>query len=292
MYRKLVYGFGVLFWLLTFGLLLLHFVVKDSSYKAALWFYAFPLPLIILIAVLAALCLPKQIKRYGVTVVLVLVLLWLGRSLKLNVPKELQSNAFEVLFWNAAHDNSFENAIAINGQLPDVAVLVEYSGKDIALLKTAYPDLHTYEDTIQNIGLFSKTPIIVKKITRSKYQSAVLYFETKGINFYAVDVSGSIDVPRAWEMDLVCKAISSFQNAIVLGDFNVPLESELLKPIASNFDHAFSKKGWGLRETWCFGLPILSLDHVWVSRDLKINRVSKTHTLQSDHAMLSMIVLE
>lgn len=292
MYRRVVHIFGGICFLTTLGLLGLHFIVKDGSREAALWFYAFPLPVVILIALITAVCMPRHLKKYTFLGVFILIAVWLSSSLKLNTQDAEDALDFEVLFWNASHDNDFSDAFAINGRLPDVAVLVEYDSRLLPTISTTYGMYHTYIDTIQNIGIFSKTPLFLEAITRTKYQSAVLHFRTKDIDFYAVDVTGSIDVPRAWELEFVNSAIPSnpVRNSVVLGDFNVPFESLLLAPITSNYKHAFSAKGFGLRETWCYGLPLLSLDHIWVSKDVILKQVTKLNTLQSDHAMLRMVM--
>ncbi len=290
MLRKFRYISSVGYLLLFIAFVGLHFIIKDSSYKTSLWFYALPLPVGIGGFFLGAFAVAKSLRRYAFLGVALLSVVWLMGSLKWHVPKPQAATDVNVLFWNASNAFDFKAAFAMYDGIPDVAVLVEYTPKTTAALKGLYPEYDVYLDSIQNIGIFSKTPIDIKTITRSKYQSAVINFKTRGFNFYAVDVSGSIDVPRAWELDVVSAALLPEANTVVLGDFNVPYESLLLGPIKSNFKHAFSEKGFGLKETWCYGLPILSLDHIWLSQDVKLKQVTKQHTLKSDHAMLKMVL--
>ena len=70
----------------------------------------------------------------------------------------------------------------------------------------------------------------------------------------------------------------------------MPYESLFLKKIKANYEHFFSKKGNGFRETWFWNLPILSLDHIWVSKDLNIINSKKIRTKNSDHVMIKTIV--
>ena len=63
-----------------------------------------------------------------------------------------------------------------------------------------------------------------------------------------------------------------------------------LKQLKKDFNQAFYKKGNGFRETWFYNLPLLSLDHIWVSKDLKILKTEKIHTLKSDHNMLKTYI--
>ncbi len=132
--------------------------------------------------------------------------------------------------------------------------------------------------------------MIIRKEETSEYNSRILNFQTKGINFYAVDLQGGLNIFREGEMRFIDSIIKEKQNTIVLGDFNLPYESKYLKNIKQNFNHAFSKKGNGFRETWFWNLPLLSLDHIWVSKDLKILKTEKINTFKSDHNMLKTFV--
>ncbi|AUS05368.1 hypothetical protein C1A40_07700 [Tamlana carrageenivorans] len=77
---------------------------------------------------------------------------------------------------------------------------------------------------------------------------------------------------------------------MVLGDFNLPYESLYFKEIKRHFNHWFSSKGNGFRETWSWGLPLLSLDHIWVSKDLEILDSKKLNSLESDHEMIKTVI--
>ena len=114
--------------------------------------------------------------------------------------------------------------------------------------------------------------------------------KTYNINFYAVDVSGSMDVPREWELTFVNEYVEQKTQTILLGDFNVPFESKFLDSIKNNFNHAFNEKGNGFRETWFWNIPLLSLDHIWVSKDLKVLKTKKIRTFKSDHNMPKTVI--
>ena len=67
-------------------------------------------------------------------------------------------------------------------------------------------------------------------------------------------------------------------------------ESVLFKDIKSNFYDVLTKKGNGFRETWFWNLPLLSLDHIWASKDISIYRAQKIKTNKSDHTMIKAYV--
>ena len=168
-------------------------------------------------------------------------------------------------------------------------VLVESKPNNIKEFQSKYPEYYFYKSNL-GIYIFSKRPVQIENEVTSKYNSTVINFKSYGINFYAVDVTGSTDVPRNWELDFVNELIKENKNTIVLGDFNVPFESKNLNKIKSTFNHAFNEKGNGFRETWFWNLPLLSLDHIWVSKDLKILKTEKINTFKSDHSMIKTII--
>ncbi|MDO7172018.1 endonuclease/exonuclease/phosphatase family protein [Mariniflexile sp. AS56] len=228
-------------------------------------------------------------RKYHVIVASVLLVIWLGRSFKIHIPESVKDSDLEVVFWNASRDNGFEEAFNESSSIPDVLVLVESEKVRVKLLQLKYPNYYFYK--LRNgITIFSKTAIQIENEITSNYKSTVINFKTQGINFYAVDVTGSPDVPRTWELDFVNKIIKKQEKTILLGDFNVPFESKTLKEIKANFNHAFNEKGNGFRETWFWNIPLLSLDHIWVSKDLNILKTQKISTFKSDHSMLKTYI--
>lgn len=283
----------ILYWIVNVviisALLTIHFVLKESSFSNSLNYYSHPLPLIIVVVLLLSIFLSKR--KYNLILAGILLIIWLGRSFKIHIPETIKNTDLEVVFWNASRDNGFQTAFNESKSMPDILVLVESKKNDLERLQLKHPAYFFYR-VKQEIYIFSKTKVTIESDTTSKYNSTVINFKTKGINFYAVDVTGSTDVPRNWELDFVNNLIKKQPKTIILGDFNVPFESKYLNALKSNFNHAFNEKGNGFRETWFWNLPILSLDHIWVSKDLKILKTQKVNTFKSDHSMLKTYVRE
>lgn len=268
-------------------LLVLHFIIKELTYSDSIRYYIFPLPVIIVIVLIASGFLQKW--KYNIILAGLLSIIWLGRSFKFHIPDKIEENDLEVVFWNTSRDNNFEVAVTESGGLPDVMVLVELNETNLLKEREKYPNYYFYKSSKELI-IFSKTPLIIESENKSKFGTIVVNFITSGINFYAVDVQGSIDVPRKWELDYINELNIKKSNTIVLGDFNIPFESKYLNQLKNDFQHAFNKKGNGLRETWFYNLPILSLDHIWVSKDLRILKTQKLFTTKSDHSMLKTYI--
>jgi hypothetical protein len=271
------------------ALLAIHFVLKEGSFQSSLYFYAFPLPIIILVILFLSMVLSKKWKCFNVIIAAILLIFWLGRSFKIHIPEAINEKDLEVVFWNASRDNGFIEAFKENGSIPDVMVLIESEENNIQELQSKFPNYYFYK-SVREIYIFSKTRILIKSEESSKHNSTVINFKTNDMNFFAVDVTGSQDVPRAWELGFVNELITKYPNTIIMGDFNVPFESKNLKKIKTNYNHAFSEKGNGFRETWFWNIPLLSLDHIWVSKDLEILKTQKINTFKSDHCMLKTYI--
>ncbi|APY10875.1 hypothetical protein BWZ22_06315 [Seonamhaeicola sp. S2-3] len=286
-FRPIIFIINVIIILALIGI---HFIIKEHTYQTSLYYYTFPLPIIIIIVLVLSVFLSKKFRKYNLYLAGIFLIIWLSRSFKIHIAENFDETDLEIVFWNASHYREFEDVFKGVGSIPDVVVLVEYHGDYLDEAKKKYPEYYFYESNEEEVGIFSKNPIQVKEVMPSKYGSSVINFETHNINFYAVDVSASIDVPRSWETDFVNKAITKKQKTLVLGDFNVPYESKFLTPIKEHFNHAFNKKGFGFRETWFYNIPLLSLDHIWVSKDLEILKTEKVSTFKSDHAIIKTVI--
>jgi endonuclease/exonuclease/phosphatase (EEP) superfamily protein YafD len=274
---------------IVLGLLTIHFVIKEHNFWSSVYFYAFPLPVIIVVVLFLSVILTKKGRRYNLVIASILLVVWLIGSFKVHIPDTINKSDLEVVFWNVARDNTFETAIKESGDVPDIMVLVELENNNIEEFQEKYPNYYFYKSEKQ-IFIFSKSPIVIESETTSKHGTSVINFKTKGINFYVVDAQGSLEVPRAWGLKFINEQIKKTENTIILGDFNTPFESVFLKQIKRNFNHAFSKKGNGFKETWFYNLPLLSLDYIWVSKDLKILKTQKLFTTESDHSMLKTYI--
>ncbi len=271
------------------ALLTIHFFYKENSYQNSLLYYTFPLPIIILIVLFLAIFLNKKLKKYNLLIAFILLVIWLGRSFKIHFSEDIKETDLEVVFWNASHNRDFDDAFNINNSIPDVLVLVEDGVYNLEDFKLKYPKYYFHE-SIRGISIFSKTPLKILDEITSNHKTNIINFEVDGICFYAVDVSASMDVPRSWELSFVNEYIKIKEKTVLLGDFNIPFESKFLTNIKANFNHAFNKKGNGFRETWFWNIPLLSLDHIWVSKDLKILKTEKVNTWKSDHSMLKVFI--
>lgn len=270
-------------------LLVIHFVVKENSIQSSLYYYMFPLPIIIFVLLVLSILLSRKFRKFNQLLAGLLLITWLSRSFKIQIPEDIEKNDLEIVLWNASRKNNFKEAFEVNTNIPDVFVLVEARKMHIERLQLDFPDYYFYFSG-EEISIFSRTPIENIEVQQNKFKTIVVSFKVKDIHFYAIDGTGSLDVPRDWGLDYINSQIEYKEHVVLLGDFNVPYESKWFKTIKSKFNHAFNEKGNGFRETWFWNIPLLSLDHIWVSKDLKIINAEKISTFKSDHAMVKTVV--
>lgn len=290
MLKKLKPHYNIINRVVVVLLLLIHFVFKEVNHVFSLLFYAFPLPVIILIILGFSYVIKGKQKYYNLILASVLIVVWLQSSFKINEPDGTKDSGIEIVFWNAAHKREFKHVFNVFDSLPDVVVLVEYHAEEIETAKAKYSDNYFYWHDDSEIGIFSKQPIYSKEIFTSENESIIISFSTYNTDFYAVDVNSSLLVSRKEELAFVNQNVQNKQRSIILGDFNLPYESEFFDTVKMGFNHAFTEKGNGFRETWFWNIPLLSLDHIWISKDLKIIATEKVNTLKSDHSMIKSIV--
>ncbi len=269
--------------------LIIHFGFKDYFYWSSLIFYAFPLPVILGFSLLLIFLEVKLYRGITIIISIIIAILWLSESYRFNNAYEESDKGFEVVFWNAFHSRNFQDAFEENNGLPDVFVMVESDSVDVEEISKNHPEYYFFKSET-NISIFSKTVIEGINQVVSKNGTTVLNFKTSGISFYAVDLSPNLFNFRKHELEYILSQIKNEARTIVVGDFNTPLNSVHFKKFKEDFDHALYKKGRGFVETWFWNIPILSLDHIWVSKDLEALNANKIKTIKSDHCILSITI--
>lgn len=79
---------------------------------------------------------------------------------------------------------------------------------------------------------------------------------------------------------------------IVMGDFNTPIESAHLDVLRERMTYAFEAGGQGYDVTWPVPVPVLALDQVWVSAELRVRSCTLGWSGRSDHRPVSVLLGE
>jgi hypothetical protein len=97
------------------------------------------------------------------------------------------------------------------------------------------------------------------------------------------DIRSQPWISREQAMATILSAAGDDPRAIIVGDFNTPPESVWFREWRTRgFTLANDGPRRGFRETWAYGLPLLTLDHIWLASGWKVLRCDHRR-LGSDH---------
>jgi vancomycin resistance protein VanJ len=202
-----------------------------------------------------------------------------------------------VLLLNTARGHAGWDEVARALPLFDVDIigLVEAGGKSPARQKfweDNFPDHHVY---LPGGGLAILTRGDVRRINLhpldgiSRFVDAEIDLEGRLIRVLLVDLDASPRFDRQGLISTVFRAASSTADVptIVMGDFNTPVDSRWFDRVRTRFEHVFEASGTGMFLTWPSQLPLVGIDHVWVSRGVEPRCATIESSGTSDHRAVS-----
>ncbi len=195
--------------------------------------------------------------------------------------------------WNVARGLAGWHPVAqaIRREDPDVAWLVECgppaSGADDAL-REAMP-LHSIVRV--GGGMVVVTRGQVGTVRRSRLgrsgRAAVERIHVRGRTVVAihVDLASSPTRSRGPAFVSLDRLIArhAADPLLVVGDFNTPRESVHFDAWRGPLAHAFETAGTGYVPTWPVPVPVLALDHVWASPQVRVRTCRQLWEACSDH---------
>jgi len=123
---------------------------------------------------------------------------------------------------------------------------------------------------------------------RSRCATAELNLDGRRVRLVLVDLVADPFIARGRLIEKVEEIAGLFPETptLILGDFNTPRESQGFDRLRGSYINTFEVAGSGFLPTWPAVLPILSLDHIWVSPHFIPAVASKNSSLVSDHSRL------
>ena len=288
---------GFCLWLLTAAStigIVLQLTIKDSIQAFQAFFYGMP-PGVILVMVAASLFIANKQRRkafvaYNLVLLVISMVLWVRMDIVINKLNTTTGETCKVLLWNLAHPTLKASAYLkpLKQADADIMAFVESGETDDEFWKSHFPD-YFVSCPGGEITLLSKYPIKDVRVyecgTRSHYVVSEIGTDEGIIHVVIVDWEGSPFVfRRPFFQDM--EAILTPDPTIILGDFNTPRNSVLFSDMRSSYTEAFEAAGSGLMTTWPAFIPVLSLDHIFVSNHLQPYRTEIERTLYSDHGMV------
>ena len=297
---RVLHVFG---WLILGTGLILQLWLKDHDMRWALAFYGLPKPCLIALSLVLA-AWPRTTRRLrGLAAVstLMITLWWVSSSWCTPQPKVAgkvtgpTNSPVTFLFWNLGRPSGLDQEMVdlMRELKPQLAAFVEPGSTAGTLIERYRSALPGYEVAWMPRGIlwFSQMPSRYRERGKLESIGAFARFEVQahGSAFPVVvaDVYPHLFHSRREQLQEALNHTQGRRDAILVGDFNTPLESVHLAGIRRDFVESFEVAGSGFKETWPCGLPLLSLDQLWVGADWEVLEARKIWRLTgSDHAAL------
>lgn len=286
--------FSVARWLLLLTAVVgvgLHATIRDSVPVTCVLFYALPLPACA--ALLFGAAVPGIRRPAWVAICLLgagaVTGFWLETAFG---TQPASPGDVRVATWNLARPRHPFSPLVdfVRSERPDFVALVESGTIDAAAAREYERLLPGYRCTPLPGGM---AVLSTHPVETSEWRSIIdggqanIVTTTLGrvqVRILIVDLSANVFLLRAREFAALEALASGSSRTLLLGDFNTPLESVYFDSLRRGFINSMEAAGSGFRETWFFGLPLLSLDQIWTSRDLPPTHSRRIFTLASDHA--------
>jgi len=276
-------------------LLLIHFGFKDHLYVTGILFYAFPLPVLIL-AIFPLLALFYNKKRILFALLGLIGLLsffWINHQyINYNIIDTNSANS--ILLWNIADQKDYNVDVlkkTLETQHIDALFFVEVLHEDNNFNAQFTKELNNY-----NIEFLEGNMMVAAK----KGITVVDYIEEKNnykLNHLKIEIEANtfevviVDIfAKPWHnkkkaFTKIYEYLEKHNIDIILGDFNTPYESIYFNHFKTNYTSARNFQN-GFSATWPYPMPLLEIDHIWISKQLNILSTKKEFYSDSDHALL------
>ncbi len=281
--------------------LLLQYGLQDRVFGFHLLFYAMPKPCLLGLAV-TLLVWPFAGWRSRLAAACTAILLatsWISVSWRAEAPVAAARDAsgeVRILFWNLCRPTGLHQGMVdlVKEFQPHIAAFVEPGQSDMEENCRTYESmLPGYKAAWMPRGILWLSSVPSRYRERGKLEGAGAFarFDVNGLGpTFPVVVADVYPHPLHWRKAQLEEVLTHGQNrsdGILMGDFNTPLESALLNDYRQHYTHALEAAGQGFKETWPLGLPLLSLDHLWLGPDWEVVEARKVWNItQSDHAAL------
>ena len=279
--------------------LIIRLTVKDRWSIVAPVFYGLP-PLVVVVALALStgLFALRKRKKLGVGAfagVIVSIVVWIQTDYVHVTPRDRTGEGFTIVFWNIGppvkpKDTFVPILRQTNGQ---IIVLAESgrSDKKARLFWTSHFPGYNVSLLGGGLTLLSQYPITNASMHNMGRWSRVGVYDLDApfgmISIVAPDIISNPLVSRKPYIDRTYEiATSRPYPTIVLGDFNTPHTSVLFADFRRTYRDAFEAAGRGLITTWPAPLPVLALDHIWLSGYFIPLRTRLHRTFRSDHALV------
>ena len=282
--------------------LIMRYLWRDEFTWSAPTFYALPLPLHIAGWLILGSLWWKPARRLSwmcaAGVVFSAVLWWMNTTRLRGESAAGDGDGPRVLWWNIGHTHKVPAALheLIRELKPDVIGLAEaenLGAGGFGELKKEHPG---YQHAEFNQGVaclvLGSFPAPASRELAPRVTVNVATLTLTRLpgewKLCLTDIPPAPPFPRTEYLDDIRRLAGNGPRTIIAADFNTPLDSAGFDAWREEYHHGLADcTGWrGPLETWGFGIPVLSIDHIWMSRDFSPRTARKEARLFQDHSWL------
>jgi len=274
--------------------LLVRLTVRDHFDLLIGLFYGTPWPVLAGLAFVGALAIRTRVKRIGWVLFggsAICFLTWIVTGWRIGSASPVQA-AFRVAYWNVARPEARLNGVLDAADSWKADIMVFGESKPPGPLPPGYATRFSP----RNICDMGREMLMVTEKPPKREGGGSLggrggcqiYHVTIGghdVVVLAVDFDAWFSQSREPAFNRLYEVVAAYVHKplIVLGDFNTPSASVHFKRLRVQLTDAFETAGIGCAATWPTGLPVLELDHVFVSKHLRVVRCEHKTSAYSDH---------
>ncbi|RIK78071.1 hypothetical protein DCC62_08420 [candidate division KSB1 bacterium] len=287
LFRAAVSGFFI-------SCLIIRFLLKDRIDAFSVVYYCTPLPVLAIFSLLLGMIWLCNKRRRVANACFIFTLAclatWSYKNISLN-SRAPTAGDVKLFFWNAANNRrAGEITDYVQNFNADIIGFVEagIGKKKVVTWQNVFPN---YEVHVLpgDMALLTKGKILSTESgslsKRGRFNLLKVALEGRFFYVLLVDIDGDPLRSRAPAFEQLAEMIRFYahENLIVMGDFNTPLDSILFEPFRQYLAHAFESAGMGFSPSWPVPLPVLVIDHIWVSKKLTVVNCNLNWSRFSDH---------
>lgn len=266
-------------------------ILGDGQWIIALLFY-FPSPVLCLLLVISALYLFARQQRLLTSLVLVMLAFPLASIIFFeNSWRATRTHAKDIklIHWNIYSGKAGLSAIMdiLKKADADIYAITE-PPKELHKFKRGFSKAYEFEST-QHLLLAVKGKIQKSTWLYNKNGFRIWYFKIrvagKNMTLFLVDLASRLNLARDPFLRKLVTYIEKYQPQLVVGDLNAPRMSRALQALPEGYEHAYFQAGSGWSYTWPVPLPVLAIDHIILSKQIKGASYRLQSHWASDHRL-------
>ena len=274
---------------------LIRVTIADWYFASGILFYATPWPVIAAGFAAAGIASTSLFSwRMYVplaTAAAAAALLWTRNSWRQPAPESARG-AVRIVLWNVARPDRWLPPVAawLRSQDADIIALVEAQPKRTSTLerwRELFPDYRLVPGGRNMLCLIRGDVLTQATDDPNGYYCTDLRLRIHGreLRVLQVDFNAHPLHSRRPPFENLSGKVTTLagEPLIVLGDFNTPTESVYFRRLRQHLSNAYETAGTGWAETWPWPLPLLSLDQMWTTPQLRAVRCEHAGSWESDH---------